>query len=132
MAKPSIRTEVAKAQAARAACTEIEADEVLRQGARIAFVDPRQMMDAQGQFVPLQDLPDDIAPAGQSSQAAQKQSNGATPRVYKVRFADRNASVDKLMRHLGHFERPQVQSGGGLAELLGAIEAAGSRLPAHR
>ncbi len=123
--KPEIASALAEARRQRAQRVRIEADAVLEQVYRMAMVDVREFVDAQNRLIPLRQLPDTAAAAIQSIEITER--DGAI--TYRVRLADRVAAIDRLMRHLGLFEKDQRQQGGAVAELLGAIHAAGSRLP---
>ena len=49
--------------------------------------------------------------------------------MYKFRFCDRNSALDKLMKHLGLYEKHNRQTGNAIGELMAAVHGGGSRLP---
>ncbi len=60
LAKPRIRVEIDTLLKARAQRTEIEAERVLIELARIAFCDVGQAFDAEGRLKALTDMPEDV------------------------------------------------------------------------
>ena len=50
-------------------------------------------------------------------------------RTNRFRLSDRNSALDKLMRHLGLYEKDNKQPADAIAEMLAAIHGGGSRLP---
>ena len=50
----------------------------------------------------------------------------------KVKLWDKNSAAEKLMRHLGLFERDNKQHTDPLTALLTEIAKRGSRLPIHK
>ena len=122
---PKVRTLVRDLGKAQADRLDILAEEVLRQVYRMAFVDPRRLVDLDsGHPIPLHRLPYDIASAIQGVEVIQT-LGGVT---FRYRFADRNSAADKLMKHLGLYERDNRQEGDAIANLLSAVHGAGSRL----
>lgn len=105
---------------------DLQAVNVLRQAQRHAFADIRELVDAAGNPIPLQDLPDDIASALQSLEI--EYSPTGQPRI-KYKLVDKGAAVDRVMRHLGLFEADNRQTGNPVADMLSAIHGSGSRLP---
>lgn len=66
LTKPNVADVLVQARQLRAERVQIEADDVLRQVARMAFVDPRKFVDEQSQPTPLHLIPDDVAAAIQA------------------------------------------------------------------
>jgi len=81
--------------------------------------------DITGQPIPLHLLPEDIAAAIQDMTV---QTRGDV-KLYEFRFCDRNSALDKLMKHLGLYEKDNRQAGDGLVSLMNAVHGGGSRLP---
>ncbi len=104
---------------------EITSEAVLLQVSRMAFVDVRRLVDATGKPIPLHLLPDDVTAAIQD--VVIKNDGGV--QTYKVRLCDRNSALDKLMKHLGLYERDYRQTGNAIGELMAAVHGGGSRLP---
>ncbi len=104
---------------------EITSEAVLLQVSRMAFVDVRRLADATGKLIPLHLLPEDVAAAIQDMTV---QTRGDV-KLYKFRFCDRNSALDKLMKHLGLYEKDNRQAGDGLVSLMKAVHGGGSRFP---
>ncbi len=98
---------------------------VLLQVSRMAFVDVRRLVDATGKPIPLHLLPADVTAAIQD--VVIKNHGGV--QTYKVRLCDRNSALDKLMKHLGLYEKDNRQTGNAIGELMAAVHGGGSRLP---
>ena len=83
---------------------------VLRERKRIAFFDPRQLLDSEGNPKPLQDLDADTAAAIAGLEVVQVTGSEAIPGVisYVKRFklGDKNASLASLEKYLGLHEKP--------------------------
>lgn len=80
---------------------EITQERVLREEARLAFVDLRQLCDKNGNQIPLHKLPDDIARAIIGLEMIQQPLG---PPKYKYKFSDKGKSLERLERHLGMFK----------------------------
>jgi len=123
--KPHIATAVRVAQADRAERVGIDADRVLDEIARIALADPRRIVDGEGKLIPLHKLPAEVASALASIEAL---PNGGV----KYRFWDKNTALEKLMKHLGLFERDNRQKGDELGRLLAFLDERQSRFQTRR
>ena len=122
---PLIQAEIARVKARRAERTDISAERVLQQAQRMAFVDPRAYFAEDGSMIPVQELSDEAAAALQSLEVELGQ-NGKLKTRYKM--VDRGAAVERLMRHLGLFERDNTQAVDAVGNLLASIHSAGSRI----
>ena len=108
----------------------IEAKDVVRQVAAIVFADPRKLVDSRGVPLPLHKLDDATAAAVASYEV---ETNAQTKvRTTKVKFWDKNSAAEKLMKHLGLFEKDNRQRADPLAELVQMLHERGSRLPVRR
>ena len=115
------KTRVAEAiQAAideRSRRTEITADRVLQEYAKLAFLDPRRFYNDAGSLIPVHQLPDDVAAAlaGMDvvTERAGKDADGNSEfaTVRKIKFADKKAALDSVARHLGMFSDKLELSG---------------------
>lgn len=96
---------VGAAMAERQIRTEITADRVLRELAKIAFLDPRKFFRPDGSLVPVHDLDDDTA-AGLAGLdiAVHLGDDGEVTRAAKIKLADKRAALVDLCKHLGLFE----------------------------
>lgn len=96
------------AQRERSARTGITADRVLKEIARVAFADPRQVMSWGPNGVALRDskeLSDDQA-AAVAEVSETWTDNGGGSR--KVKLHDKVAALEKLARHVGLYEEKTV------------------------
>jgi phage terminase small subunit len=104
--------------------TEITADRVLSELHAMATVNLSDLVDADGNLRPLHTLPRHVSAAITGMKVVVKHQPGqslAQPlpieRIHDIKL-DKGQALDKLMRHLGLFERDNRQQQGGLAEAL--------------
>lgn len=99
------------AQAARSARTEITADRVLQELARIGFADVRNLFtwdEERSVFIPSRDLSDDQAAAVSGIEAettSYTTEDGVTETKVKLKLRtyDKVAALEKIGKHLGMF-----------------------------
>lgn len=88
----------------------LSAEMVLRERMRIAFFDPRKLLDREGNPLPLQDLDDDTAAAIACLDVVQMTGGDATPGVIsyvkKYKLAAKDTSLAALEKYLGLNEKP--------------------------
>ena len=89
--------------------------------ARIAFADLRQLFDADGNILSLDQWPDNLVPAIQSVKVRQGK-NGVV--ITEVKFWSKIAALDALAKHLGLFEKDNRQKGEAAMSVAEAIAAA--------
>lgn len=130
MKKPHIAAAIRLAQDRRAEKAGIEAETVLREIARIALFDPRRLVDNDGRPRLAHELDDDTA-AAVAGIDMERDDKGNIVKV-KYRLADKNVALEKLMKHLGLFERDNRQKGDELGKLLAFLNERGSRFPTRR
>lgn len=104
--KHEIQLALKQVQEERSAKTKITAERVLQELARIAFFDPRNMLNADGSPKPIQDLDDDTAAVLAGMDIAEEYEGSGEDRVLKgytkkVKLADKVAALNLSMRHLG-------------------------------
>lgn len=90
--------------------TEITQDRVLLEYARIAFLDPRKLLDNAGRPLPIQELDDDTARGIAGIKVVDKftpsSDEGGAPDVSTVleyKLIDKKGALDSVARHLGMF-----------------------------
>jgi phage terminase small subunit len=110
--------------------TNITAERVLKEVAGLAFFDVRKLVNADGSPKRITDLDDETARAIQGIElqtVKDGENDFALVRKYKV--ADKNAALEKLMKHLGLFEKDNSQNNPAeaLAKLMDMVN--GSKLP---
>lgn len=90
--------------------TEITQDRVLQEYARIAFLDPRKLLDNTGRPLPLQELDDDTARAIAGLKVSDKYTPSSeeggddnVSTVLEYKLVDKKGALDSVARHLGMF-----------------------------
>ncbi|SEN87352.1 phage terminase small subunit [Paracoccus alcaliphilus] len=144
MAMPHVQAEVARLTAAKSERSDIEADEIVETLAHIVRADIRDVMEWG-----LEEVEDDeglpvTMPNGEAlmrpfvrpvaSQDLPRRLSCAVAEVsmtdkgsFKIKMHDKGAAIDKLMRHLGMFEKDNRQVADGLADLIAAAQ--GTTIP---
>ena len=110
-----IAAAIEKRQAELANRYELTTDRVLKECARIAYADPRKLFDAKGRVIPIKDLDDDTAATIASVEHIEEfKGRGAdrelTGYTKKIKVWDKNAALEKAMKHLGLFEKDNKQN----------------------
>lgn len=92
---------------------DITQERVLREIARIAFFDGRKLTDSDDNPIPLNMLDDDTAAAiaGVKVRRVVDDENGNASTVIEYKIADKNSSLEKLMKYLGAYEKDNKQKG---------------------
>lgn len=115
--------EARKAQQGR---TEITADRVLREAARLALFDPRKLFNPDGTPKPVHELDDDTAAAiGGIDVVSIGNAENGVGQVLKYKVSDKNSALEKLFKHLGLYEATNKQLTDPLAQLLETISKSG-------
>lgn len=121
--KLEIRLEIDSLMAKRSGRVALNSDDVLREVKRICSSDIRRIMNKDGTFKLPNELDDDTAAAVSS---VKMKPDGEI----EYRFWDKNASLEKAMKHLGEYKEDNQQKTDPLVELLRGM--AGSPLPVVR
>jgi phage terminase small subunit len=142
--KPEIRTAIDVGLADLATRVGITAEMVLRERKRIAFFDPRKLLDSEGNPKPIQDLDDDTAAAIAGLDVVQMSGGEAIPGVIslvkKYKLAAKDTSLAALEKYLGlnekpmRFALPKIESPEDCTRAQGAVLnalARGDLLPMH-
>lgn len=110
MGRADVQAAIAAAQATRSRRTEITADRVVEELARVAFFDLRRVFRPDGALIPVADLPEEVAAALASVDLATvAKGEGAVEHIAKIKAADKLRALENLARHLGMFrERVEV------------------------
>ena len=104
-----VREAIAKTQAKAAGNAEVTIERVLKEYARIAFLDPRDFYDADGRLLNIKDMPEDAARAiaGLEEEVIYgSDSDGGKVdigRLKKIRLTGKIPALEGLARHLGMF-----------------------------
>jgi len=127
LTKPNIQEAIAEAMAERSARTEITADRVLEEIAKIGFSDIRDIFTNTDGLMRINDLPDDIASCVQSVEVVIRPSgefyadgNKVVEYVHKIRLSDKLRGLELLGKHLVLFSDKVVHTGG--VDLIWQVE----------
>lgn len=101
----------------------LEAEQVLRETARIAFFDFRRLFDADGRPLPVSCWDDNTAAAVVGLEVFEQfEGSGSgrrlVGRVWRYKLADKNAALDRAAKFLGLYERDHRQRSDPLRDLL--------------
>jgi phage terminase small subunit len=92
----------------------ISADRVLKEYARIAFVNPQDFYDADGHLLNIKDMPEDAASAIagiEEEEIYQRNTDGDrvhVGRLKKIKLVGKVPALEGLARHLGLFQDEQA------------------------
>ena len=119
-------TAIDRAMADLAKRLGITAERVLRERARLAFFDPRKLLDKDGAPIPLQDLDDDTAAAIAGMDVLDEFEGSGDARRFigytkKYKIADKNVALEKLAKHLGLYREDNRQKTDPLRDLLQSL-----------
>lgn len=91
---------------------------VLEELARIGLFDPGELFADDGSLLPIKNMPPEVRAAIASIEIEEIDADGKViGRVKKVKLWDKNSAADKLLRHLGAYEKDNRQRLGALADL---------------
>lgn len=128
MQNPNISARVAelRARASEKAC--ISEARVLEEAARIGLFDPSDMFDVDGKLLPIHKISPKARAAIASIEVEEIRTDGEeiTVRVKKVKLWDKNSAIEKLMKHMGMFEKDNSQKLPHYEEMLRLIIGTGS------
>ena len=89
-----------KAQKKAADKAEVTVERILREEARLAFLDPVGLMDKNGKQLPIHKLPEDVRRVIVGLEIIQQPPKALK---YKYKFSDKGKSLERLSRHLGMY-----------------------------
>jgi phage terminase small subunit len=114
---------IADAQNARAARTEITADRVLKELARIAFFDIGKAFTPDGALKPLDEMDEDTRRALAGLEVVSLTEDGEhIGTLKKVKIADKLAALEKIGRHLGMWNDKLTLKGDSESPLVALIQ----------
>ena len=116
LTKPDIQARIAKAMAERSRRTGVNADRVVMELAKIAFVNANDVIDTETATVKADALPEDTA----AIQSVKVKSFGEDGLEREIKMADKLKALELLGKHLGMFKDK--------VELSGSIEAEKTKL----
>lgn len=104
-----------KAKAAERLADLIDPHRALREAARLAYSDIRELFDAQGNMLPVKQWPDHLAAAIASVEVVKKNlttGDNKIDDVIKVRVWDKPKNLEMLFKHLGLLAEKLEHTGG--------------------
>ena len=110
--KVEVSGEIARAAERAAVASGLLKERSLREVARLAYSDMRQLFRSDGTLKDLSEMDDDTAATIASIETVEERSDGGTKTVVrKVKLWDKNAALDKAMKHLGLYQKDNSQRG---------------------
>jgi phage terminase small subunit len=99
------------------AAADITIERTLREVARIAYADPRRLFNPDGSMKAVGDMDEDTRALIASVETTEEQGStgedgqaGPTIRTRKVKLWDKNSALEKLLKHLGLYEKGNAQA----------------------
>lgn len=124
-----IAAAIAEKQEQRGERTQITADRVLQELARIGLSDLRGAFTPGGALLPPEYWPEDLAASIASVEVVTKPSgeidedgNKIIERVHKLRLWDKNSALEKIGKHLGMFVERHEHTGKDGKDLIPRVE----------
>jgi phage terminase small subunit len=127
--KPEIAAAIDAARTDMQVRTEVTADRVIKELAKIAFLDVRKLFSADGSLKAVHELDDDTAAAVVNLDVRLTESeSGEITMTARIKLADKRAALVDLGRHLGIFDAKREQEAENpLARLIREVQ--GTSLP---
>lgn len=105
-----ITARVAELRAAIAELAIVKESQVINEVARLALSDPGRLFNADGALKGIHEMDADVRAAIASIEVEEITVDGVSiGRVKKVKLWDKNSALEKLMKHLGSFEKDNKQ-----------------------
>ena len=106
---PKITSRIDTLRAAKERRTQVTTDKVLMETQHLAFSDIRDLFGADGEILAPHLWPDDISKAVAGVDITEIRRGSEVQKFYKVKLWPKNPAIDKLMRHMGMFEKDNNQ-----------------------
>ncbi len=105
MRHPRVKIAIDAYIAARIERLEINADRVLQEYAKIAFLNPRDFYDEDGNLLPIHKMPQNASAALSGIDVVSLFDADAKANITtaKIKFIDKKGALDSLAKHLGMF-----------------------------
>lgn len=111
--KPEIQDAIDEKRRQLSEKTGINQSRVLKEYAKLAFLDPSLFYDENGLLIPIQDLPNEVSAALTGIECTRHTLGDGEDRdieyTTKIKFADKIKALDSLAKHLGLFEKDNDQ-----------------------
>lgn len=109
LSKPVIRAQIDRAMAERSKRTGVNAERVVQELAKIAFVNAAEVIDPKTATVKVDALPEDTA----AIQSVKVKTFGEDGLEREIKMADKLKALELLGKHLGMF-KDRIELSGGL------------------
>ena len=125
-----VQQEIARRAAETLAAAEMETgisvSRTLREAGRLGYLDPAQFFDKEGNLLEIHEMPVEARVAVAGLEITEQFAGTGEDRKHvgflkKIKFVDKNAALEKLMKHLGLFERDNRQKPPTLAPVFNII-----------
>ena len=110
--KTTVQGTIQKLQKSLSEKTEVSAQRVVKEFAKIAFTNPKSLYGKDGSPISITDLPDDVACMVSEVKTRHIQSKDSPVIVETTyRLHSKVAALENLSKHLGLFEKDNIQKG---------------------
>ena len=119
-----------KRKAAERLADLIDPDRALREAARLAYSDVRELYDARGHLKPMNEWPDDLAAAIGGVEFVRRNVDGAdghSDDVIKLKVWDKPKALEMLFKHMNLFA-PEKLELSGTVDLVSKLVAGRKRV----
>jgi phage terminase small subunit len=128
-----VEHEIAQKQQEIAGKTGINAERVLQEYGKIAFLSVKKLFDSEGNLLQVPDMPDEVADAIAGLDVSHRRTitddgDPTVDEIRKVKLGDKLGALNSLAKHLGMFEKDNSQRRPSLEEAFTALEAAAPEL----
>lgn len=106
---------------------EVTLDRLIEENAKIAFSDVREMFNDDGTLKPISEWPAFLA-----GSVASIEVTGGESSITKIKFWDKGAALDRLMKHYGLYAREYAQKVVAVEEMLAEIARVGRGIHSRR
>ena len=112
----------------------LRAHRILREAARLAFIDPGEVMGEAGTLLEVDAMPADVRAAVASVEVFEEYQGKGEAREYigrtkKLKFWDKNAAIEKLMKHAGLFKADNTQRADVIRQFMEQVSGKSRGLP---
>lgn len=113
LTKPNIQKLLSELKGDITQRNEITIDELIGELKCLAFYNPKDFYDEDGNLKPISDLPDDVAKAISAFdvEVYRDKKGNELSITKKIKTIDRLQGIEKLMRYLGAYEKDNKQKG---------------------
>jgi phage terminase small subunit len=119
---PKIAARIADLRKPVTEAAQIDLTRTVKEIVRLAVFDPRKLLNEDGTPKPLSELDDDTAAAVSGIKVRHvRGDDGETAAVIEYKISDKNSALDKLMKHLGGYEKDNSQKADAVAAMIAEI-----------